>query len=195
MRQLNSDYFVTAVDVMRGRNIDFAPGLTAQQIDAAESAHAFSFPPDLRAFLEYALPIDGRFPDWRDPTSEFIQDRLSWPADSMCFDLEHNSFWLPSWGKKPDTLEAAQTRARTAVRAAPLLIPIYAHRYLPATPCEACNPVFSVYQTDIIFYGLDLPSYLFAEFGVPNPFPVPETPREIEFWCEMVRLNDKRVAT
>jgi hypothetical protein len=53
----------------------------------------------------------------------------------------------------------------------------------------AGNPVFSVYQTDVIYYGFDLPSYLFEEFGVPNPFPRPERPREIELWSELERLN------
>ena len=107
----------------------------------------------------------------------------------MCFDVEHNSFWLTAWGPRPDSLENAQARAREAVRSAPFLIPIFCHRYLPAWPCEAANPVFSVYQTDIIYYGFDLPSYLFAEFGVPNPFPVPAKPREVEFWSELERLN------
>lgn len=107
----------------------------------------------------------------------------------MCFDIEHDSFWLPAWGPKPGTSEAAQAMARRAVRAAPFLIPVFSHRYLPASPCEAGNPVFSVYQTDIIYYGFDLPSYLSAEFEVPNPYPVPESPKEIEFWSELVRLN------
>ena len=69
------------------------------------------------------------------------------------------------------------------------MIPVFAHRYLPASPWASGNPVFSIYQTDIIYYGLNLPSYLFAEFGVPNPFPTSDTPREIEFWSELERLN------
>lgn len=186
---MDSEYLEIAVRVMRNGGIAFAPGLTAQQIQAAETEHGFNFPPDLRSFLEYALPLGERFPDWRSPSSEFIHDRLTWPADSMCFDIEHNVFWLPAWGAKPASLEEAQAKARQAVRSAPFLIPIFAHRYLPAVPCEAGNPVFSVYQTDIIYYGFDLPSYLFADFEVPNPFPVPDFPREIELWSELVRLN------
>jgi hypothetical protein len=188
---MDSEYLGAAVKAMREQGIAFAPGLTAGQIEAAEVAHRFRFPPDLRALLEYALPLGERFPDWRLPASEFIRDRLAWPADSMCFDIEHNTFWMSAWGPKPDSLEAAQARARQAVRAAPFLVPISGHRYLPAVPCKAGNPVFSVYQTDIIYYGLDLPSYLCAEFKVPNSFPLPDAPRHIEFWSELERLNNE----
>ena len=186
---MNSTFVNTAVDAMRDAGIQFAAGLTQNQIEAAEALHDFRFPPDLRAFPEFAVPIGERFPDWRSPGSEFIQDRLSWPAEGICFDVEHNSFWLSDWGPKPDSLQAALARARDAIRAAPFLVPVYSHRYLPAVPCVAGNPVFSVYQTDIIYYGLDLCSYLFAEFKLPNPFPLPESPRSIEFWGELERLN------
>lgn len=186
---MDSDYLDSAVSAMRDRGVEFAPGLTARQLGTAEGEHGFRFPPDLRAFLQHALPVGERFPDWRSPRSEFVQDRLEWPAHSMCFDIDHDVFWLSEWGPKPDSLEEAQARARQAVQAAPFLIPIYSHRYLPASPCEAGNPVFSVYQTDIIYYGLDFPSYLFAEFDVQNPFPVPDSPKEIEFWSELERIN------
>ncbi len=186
---MDPNYFDTAVRAMRDRGVEFAPGLTAHQVRTAEAEYGFRFPPDLCAFLEHALPLGERFPDWRSPGSEFIRDRLAWPADSMCFDIEHNTFWLPAWGPKPESMEEAHAKARQAVRSAPLLIPVFGHRYLPALPCEPGNPVFSVYQTDIIYYGLDLSSYLFAEFDVPNPFPVPDSPREIEFWSDLERLN------
>lgn len=184
MDELTREYLATAVNAMRARGIDFPPGLTGREIERAQSAHGFRFPPDLRMFLECALPVGERFPDWREPKSNFMLDRLAWPADGMCFDIEHNAFWLPEWGSRPRSLAVAQARAREAVGAAPFLVPVYGHRYLPAAPCEPGNPIFSVYQTDIIFYGLDLPSYLFAEFNVPNPYPVPEAPRDIEFWTQ-----------
>lgn len=186
---MDRNYLHSAVDHLRTRGIHFAPGLTDRQLATVESMHGFRFPPDLRAFLEYALPTGERFPDWRDPESMLIRNALEWPSEGICFDIEHNGFWLAEWGQRPDSLEMAWGRAREAVRAAPFLIPIYAHRYIPASPQEPGNPVFSVYQTDIIHYGLDLPSYLLAEFGVPDPFPLPSEPRKIEFWSELVRLN------
>ena len=73
---MDSQYLESAVNAMRDRGVEFAPGLTARQIDTAEAEHGFHFSPDLRAFLEHALPVGERFPDWRCPGSEFIQDRL-----------------------------------------------------------------------------------------------------------------------
>jgi hypothetical protein len=37
---------------------------------------------------------------------------------------------------------------------------------MPAEPHLPGNPVFSVHQTDIIVYGLDLYEYLHNEFGL-----------------------------
>lgn len=81
----------------------------------------------------------------------------------MCFDVEHNAFWDPEWGDRPSSLADALRIAEEAVRAAPRLIPVYGHRYLPQEPCIAGNPVFSVYQMDIIVYGSDLYYYFLAE--------------------------------
>ncbi len=178
-------YLQKVVKVLSDQGVTFASGLTDNEITVVESAHGFRFPPDLRSLLQYRLPIGDRFPNWRDPTSDFIRDQLDWPADGMCFDIEHNSFWISAWGPKPESLQEAQTKARDAVHAAPPLIPVFGHRYLPAEPCDVSNPVFSVYQTDIVCYGPDLPSYLDAEFDVPNPFMIPRAPRVIEFWSQI----------
>lgn len=45
----------------------------------------------------------------------------------------------------------------------PRLIPIYAHRFTPAAPSPSESPVFSVWQTDIIYYGANLLEYLTNE--------------------------------
>lgn len=179
-------YLEAVVNVLHERGIECARGLTDAEISAAESENGFHFPPDLRSLLEHAMPVGDQFPNWREPGSDSMRSRLDFPADGICFDIEHNDFWLPEWSKRPMGLEAAYSIAREAVRAAPFLIPVYSHRYMPASPCEAGNPVLSVYQADIIPYGFDLPSYLFAEFGIPNPFPVPPSPREIAFWSEIM---------
>lgn len=189
MPELEPTYFDAAITTLRQKGVLIAPGLTAPELEAVELEYGFRFPPDLRALLEHAVPVGERFPSWRSRESQLIREQLAWPADGICFDVEHNGFWLPTWGPKPSSIEKAQTRAREAVRAAPALIPIFGHRYLPASPCEAGNPVFSIYQTDIICYGFDLPSYLFAEFGIPNPFAVPRAPRGIALWSELERLD------
>ena len=109
----------------------------------------------------------------------------------MCFDIEHNTFWLEEWGQKPDDLKAAFEVARHVFLQAPTLIPICSHRYIPATPHEAGNPVFSVYQTDIIYYGTDLLDYLQNEFKYyfgRKEYTINGQPREIPFWSMLAEL-------
>ena len=51
------------------------------------------------------------------------------------------------------------------------------------------NPVFSIYQADIIYYGFDLTDYYFHEFGFEllKSFNATHEPRKIAFWSELVR--------
>jgi len=181
---LDPAYLDAAVQAMQSAGVVFAAGLADVEIERAETAHGFRFPPDLRSLLQRAVPTGARFPNWRRPDAEDLAGLLRWPADSMFFDVEHDQFWLPAWGPKP-TLEAARDIVDAAVRAAPFLIPVFGHRYLPATPCLSGNPVFSVYQTDIIRYGVDLQDYLRAEFGAPDPTRMLPAAREIEFWTRI----------
>src|SRR5262249_43163790 len=96
-------------------------------------------------------------------------------------------FWLPEWGLQPDSLQDALQVAERAVAMAPRLIPVYAHRYLPAESAREGNPIFSVYQTDIIIYGNDLLSYFAREFPrVANWHTPPLDPIPIRFWSLLV---------
>jgi hypothetical protein len=165
---------------MRAQSIDFAPGLTDAEIEAAEAAHHFHFPPDLRAFLQVALPVGqlptgghSKFPDWQNPTDNYILSELDWPAHGVCFDVESKRFWLPEWGPRPPDLEMAKVKAREAVQAAPFFIPILGHRYMPAVPCEPGNPVFSVWQIDIIHWGIR--SAFVSRKGIQDPESVSST--------------------
>jgi hypothetical protein len=81
------------------------------------------------------------------------------------FDVEHNRLWLSGWGAKPSTLSAQKEHVRASVTAAPRMIPVIGHRYLLAEPCQSGNPVFSIYQSDIIEYGPDLRTYFLREFA------------------------------
>ena len=45
------------------------------------------------------------------------------------------------------------------------LIPVYLHRYVPCYPDIIEVPVFSVYQTDIIYYWYNLEDYFKIEFN------------------------------
>jgi hypothetical protein len=110
------------------------------------------------------MPSGKGFPAWRELDNPKLSESFSWPFEGMCFDIEHNIFWPNEWGERPPDLQLAFEVARGHIARAPVLIPIRGHRYLPATPCIAGNPVFSVYQADIIIYGVDLENYLHNEF-------------------------------
>jgi hypothetical protein len=169
--------------------VSFEPGLTAEELTFVEREYGFCFPPDLRHFLGHALPVSKGWVNWRETSRPEILKRLDWPLDGICFDIEQNAFWLDSWGPKPGDLSEALAIARTAVRAAPRLIPVCSHRFLPDRPCKSGNPVFSVHQTDIIYYGANLFEYLCNEFAYyfgRERYTLGENIRRIEFWSELV---------
>jgi len=158
--------------IRRIRGTYIERGLACGELDQAEAQFRFRFPPDLRELLGYGLPAGERWPNWRaaienpeGPSAVYLQEQLTWPLRGMLVDIRHDSFWDPDWGTRPTALADALGIATEAVQAAPRLIPVFSHRYLPAEPCIAGNPVLSVYQTDIIVYGRDLHSYFQAESG------------------------------
>ena len=178
-------YLATALSQ---RGVSFETGLSDSELKHLETTLGFTFLPDLHAFLRHALPVSKGFPLWRQPSLEDVRSRLSWPADGICFDIENNAYWGADWGAKPANLRDAFAVARAKLAAAPVLIPIYSHRYIPSSPAEAGNPVYSVYQTDIIYYGFDLIDHLSTEFGFPRPpaYFRPIEPKKIAFWSNLV---------
>ena len=176
---------VTALE-RQGFSID--PGLTDDEITAVQRELGFAFPPDLRHFLQLAVPRGRGFPDWRLEFPVELRDRFDWPLEGLLFDVEHNNFWLPEWGDRPKSFDEAKAIATRHVRAAPTLVPVFSHRYLPSEPSEAGNPVFSVYQTDIIYYGANLQSYFEIEF-LGSQWRAPEFPRPIRFWTRLVEVG------
>lgn len=184
--------FHDAQAVLAKAGVQIAAGLTDDEFLRAERRFGFRFPPDLRAFLAVGLPVSAPWVDWRDADEAAIRERLGWPLDGICFDIEHNTFWLDEWGKRPATLPEAFEVARRAVAEAPVLIPICSHRYIPAEPSEPGNPVFSVHQTDIIYYGADLLDYLHNEFGYyfgRAEYAITKTPRRVRFWSRLADEN------
>jgi len=170
------------IELLDRANVPFDEGLTDDEIVRAESKYDFHFPDDLRQFLQTALPRGYPiFPDWRSGDEEWIRSMLRWPLEGVLFDVEHD-FWLPEWGVRPARTEAAKLVAESYVNRAPRLIPIHKHRMMPDRPQQEGNPVLSVWQTDIIYYGFDLDDYLRHEFRLPDRKPWPAKVRPIEFW-------------
>ena len=177
--------WIQFVDILKERGVRFEPGLSEEEANCIEAEFGFRFPPDLRDFLHAGLPVGDRFPNWRDQSRASLRKRLSIPFEGIAFDVEHNGFWLDEWGPRPSTLGEAQAIVSKMVASAPTLIPVYSHRMIPDRPFAAGNPVFSVHQTDIIYYGADLRDYFIHEFLADKQagiWPIPDAVRRIDFW-------------
>lgn len=156
-------------------------GYSSSELEAAQDRYELRFPPDLIELLLDRRPVDA--PDWRtDETA--IRKLIAWPLEGILFDIEHNAFWLSQWGERPHSHRERTEIASKAVAAAPALIPLYSHRFIPSEPHEAGNPVFSIHQTDIIYYGANLAHYFDNEITGWSSLPA-ENYRQIAFWSDL----------
>lgn len=155
-------------------------------IEDIQARWRLRFPPDLTELMLRRRPLIAGGFDWlRAPTAE-IQRMLSWPLEGLWFDVCEDDLWWPAWGDKPVSRDAQRAVLEGVLARAPRLIPLTGHSYLPERPSGRGNPVFSVYQSDIIYYGVDLEDWLVREQGGGMPT---GQPREIPFWSEAVRRN------
>lgn len=181
------------IQLLKRKGVSFDKGLSDDEIAEVEQLFSFHFPDDLKLLLQTALPVSKGFAHWRyainsDDEKKDIEERLNWPLRGMLFDIKHGSFWLKEWGIKPANFDDQKKIAEREVAKQPTLIPIFSHRYISAEPTESGNPVFSVYKTDIIYYGMDLMDYLANEFRfqLPSSFGTIEDPKPVRFWGDIV---------
>ncbi|WP_128101513.1 SMI1/KNR4 family protein [Paenibacillus sp. DCT19] len=181
---------INIVERLKKHNILLDSGLSQYEIAKIENTFNIQFPPDLSELLRSVLPISKGFINWRDSTEgnvNSIFDRLNWPLEGMLFDVEHNSFWYDGWGVRPIDLNEAKELCKFKYLEVPTLIPIYSHRYVPANPLECGNPIFSVHQTDIIYYGENIEEYFKVEFKDKSYNKMNyEKIKYITFWSEIV---------
>jgi hypothetical protein len=166
--------------------MEWGPGYSQSELDAAQERFGLVFPPDLIALLR-----DRRIPGGHDWTGDEapIRRMLEWPREGILFDVEHAGLWWPEWGERPDSEAERAEVVSAVVEAAPRLIPIFGHRYIPEEPHDAGNPVFSVHQSDIILYGTNLANYLDNEFSHPQRYALTGEVRPIRFWSRAVERN------
>jgi hypothetical protein len=180
----------SALEALRLGGVPLDEGLREDDLLAAENVTGSQFPPDLRLLLGQALPVGDRFPNWRDPYGQSIAHQLAHPIEGILFDVRVNHFWMPSWPERPRDLESSMGLATELLVTWPKLIPLYGHRYLPSQPNEPGNPVLSVMQTDIIYYGSNLPDYFHNEF-VHRRWPHKSASRKIPGWGYFVTDVDE----
>ena len=160
------------------------PGLTGTEVAAIEREFGFAFADDHRALLAAGVPTGDGWPDWRGADRAALRERLAGPVEGVLFDVGSNDFWYAGWGPRPPSAEDAVATARRHLRTAPRLVPVYAHRYLPAG--SSGHPVLSVHQTDVIPYGNDLTDWLHREFGLGGPAAGGPAPVTVPFWGDLI---------
>lgn len=169
---------------------DWTTGYSQAELDDAQARYGLKFPPDLVALYRERRPAAGY--DWHleDPR---IREMLEWPFDLLAFDVEHG-FWWPDWGERPATPGERAEVLRDALGKVSRLIPLYGHRFLPETPCEAGNPVFSMHGIDTIYYGWNLETYFSCEFRPCDPIwvdPIQVRPKHIPFWSTLAEEPER----
>lgn len=113
-----------------------------------------------------ALPISKGFYNWRnfDPKNiQYIKAAIYRPINNI-YELVNEVYWCDEWGNEPSDKSKRAEVIRKLLKKAPKLIPIYAHRYMPEMNIKNA-PIFSIHDTDIIYYGENLFSYFKIEFG------------------------------
>ncbi|MGN9811774.1 hypothetical protein ACTMSW_20740 [Micromonospora sp. BQ11] len=160
--------------------VDIQPGLTVAEFVSVEQRFGFEFADDHRAFLAAGLPIWTRghddhpdkaswgWPNWRQLNSTDLQEQVDWPHATVLDDIQHGE-WPPGWGKRPHDLVKRMAKTKRLLTGVPRMIPVYAHRYLPAGRGSFGHPVLSIHRlTDTIVYGHDLADYIEQEFRRPR---------------------------
>jgi len=177
------------INLLSQKGVLFDNGLSDTEVISIEAKFKVKFPPDLKLFLQTKLPVSDSFVNWRQglldkETESNILERLALPLDGILWDIKHGE-WLAIWGDKPLIDEDRLSIAKICYATVPKIVPIYSHRYIPSEPDIVGNPVFSIHQTDIIYYGYDLATYFAHEFNfrLNESFDILDNPnRKIEFW-------------
>jgi hypothetical protein len=176
----------------RGKRVSFERGLSAEELRRIEEETGVHFPPDLAALLRMALPVSPDahgFPDWRSASAQHLRNLIHAPFEEVIWSIEHNGsdVWPSVWGARPSGTRAAVAAAEARLSTVSRLIPVYSQRYIPESPHEPDNPIFSVVGYDIVYYGRDLRDYLQNEFGgsIPDQDRIVREAKHIDFWSDV----------
>ena len=160
---MSDELVEAAVSLLVKADVRLDTGLSQAEREAIEARFGFTFAPDHAALLTACLPAGDGWPGWRSEPLESLSRRVAAPIEGALFDVSVNSFWPASWGVKPDDDAEAADVARARLLLWPTMVPLYSHRYMAAGP--AGHVVFSIHQTDVVYYGSNLLDYFRREFG------------------------------
>lgn len=175
---------------LKNKGILFDEGMSLPEITEIEKRFRITFPTELVQLYSIGLPVSDGFYDWRNSNEgnvRQIKEVINMPLQGLIFDLKSNNFWCDKFGEKPESIEDARNVLIEHYKRAPQMIPIYGHRYMPFFPNETNIPVFSIMQSDIIYYGMDLVSYLEIEFGFKQHGELIQAKiRYVDFWSDLL---------
>ncbi|UFS59065.1 hypothetical protein [Subtercola endophyticus] len=155
-----------AVEVLRMVGVTVEAGLSESELRRIESTFDFRFGPDHRQLLSRVLPVGKGWVGWRSDSDDEVRKRLDRHKDWVLSYVVEDGVWGRTWGERPTSLFEAADIAIRQINLWPALVPLYAHRYMPAEPSESGAPVLSVHGLDTIFYGTNLAKYFLTEFGL-----------------------------
>ncbi|KAH7373458.1 hypothetical protein KP509_17G057400 [Ceratopteris richardii] len=178
-----------AIDRLHKGKVETTRGLTDGEICRIEATFAFTFPPDLKAILQEGLPVGPGFPDWRSCSTKHLRLLLNLPITGIIYEVARDRFWLKQWGAKPCSADAAVAIARSALKKAPILIPVYKHCYIPSAPNLAGNPIFFIRQQEVFCCGFDL-----ADFFEKQDFVQPDYAFPFDFAYLDTPLNNNSLS-
>lgn len=178
-----------AVTALREAGAVLTPGLTAEELAAVQEQWGIEFSADHAEFLQLAVPLGEGWVDWRG-AAEPVAQLLRVPTEGLLYDVDHNDFWPRSWGPRIADPARAREAATQELAKWPRLLPLYGHRYLPPGPLGSPSPVFSVVQSDVIYFGFDLVEWVQREFfGVPLPAGRDRRPL-VPYWTQLAEGDE-----
>lgn len=179
------------VNKLKTQGIIFYAGLSEAEITAIEQTFNFRFPLDCKAFLHNALPATEGFIHWRQTLhsgkmEREVKQRLKIPLDGILYDVMKNNFLLDIWGEKLLNLDSRKDHFDKISNQCPVLIPLYKHRYMSTSSYTGGNPVYSIYNSDIICAGNDLSSWIKTEFNLSLPENYQTDKKPVQFWDDFL---------
>jgi hypothetical protein len=168
METIMEEYIDKVLAGLISQGYTYQNGLKEKEIMDIEKYYNISFNIDHKNYLMHYVFIGEHFYNWRDDSRENIiriKQMLEWPLDGILFDIENNVYWPDEIKEKPNGIEKQKEIFTEYYKNnIPKLIPIFGHRYMCSEPKETGVPVYSVYQTDIIYYGYNILDYFNHEF-------------------------------
>ena len=83
---------LAGIDRLRKKGIVIDDGLTNDEIQFVEENFQFTFPPDLRFFLQSGVPSSDYFVNWRGGI-EALRPWFDRGIEGILFDVRNNAFW------------------------------------------------------------------------------------------------------